>query len=145
MATLTCQIVRPDKLLYEGQAEHIVLISHTGELGVWPGHASEICSLGAGVMRLTQPVEEGGGVLYYVTSGGYAEIDNDLVVILADHAREINDIDVETVERTRNKAQAAHDALDAEDHRRLYYENKIAWCDLLLKHAPTGDKKQTGE
>jgi F-type H+-transporting ATPase subunit epsilon len=52
MATITCQFVRPDRLLYEGEVASMVLVTATGELGVWPGHAPEICALGNGVVRL---------------------------------------------------------------------------------------------
>ena len=68
-----------------------------------------------------------------VVSGGYAEIDHDQVIILADHARRTDDIDVETVRRTRDEAIETLDACEEGDHRRAYYENKINWCNLLLK------------
>lgn len=139
MANLTCQFVRPDRLLYEGPAASVVLVTHTGELGVWPGHAPEICALGDGIVRLTRPAEEGGDVRKVVISGGYAEIANDTVLVIADHARDINDIEPEVVRQTRQQAVDSRDRLPKDDHRRAYYENKIAWCDLLLKHAPTGE------
>ena len=60
MATLTCRVVRPDQLMYEGDVTSVVLISRTGEIGVMPRHASEICALGQGVMRMKLPEEDGG-------------------------------------------------------------------------------------
>ena len=74
MAELTCQIVRPDRLLLEGPIAHVVLVSYTGEVGVWPGHASEILALGDGVMRITRRKEDGGDLRRVVISGGYAEL-----------------------------------------------------------------------
>ena len=50
MAELTCQFVRPDKLLYEGTVKSLILASSDGEYGVWPGHAPEIIALGDGVV-----------------------------------------------------------------------------------------------
>ena len=50
--TITCQIVRPDRLLYEGQVESLVLVARTGEIGVWPGHASEIVALGLSLIHI---------------------------------------------------------------------------------------------
>ena len=136
MAYLTCKLVRPDRLLFEGPVASMVLVTYTGELGVWPGHASEICTLGDGVVRMTRRAEDGGDVRKVIISGGYAEIADDTVVIIADHARDINDIEPEKVRETRQKAADSRDALPENDHRRAYYENKMAWCDLLLKHAP---------
>lgn len=136
MAYLTCKLVRPDRLLFEGPVASMVLVTYTGELGVWPGHASEICALGDGVVRMTRRAEDGGDVRKVIISGGYAEIADDTVVIIADHARDINDIEPEKVRETRQKASDSRDALPENDHRRAYYKNKMAWCDLLLKHAP---------
>ncbi|MDY2788444.1 MAG: ATP synthase F1 subunit epsilon [Atopobium sp.] len=137
MAYLTCKFVRPDKQLYEGNIASLVLATYTGELGVWPGHAAEICALGDGIVRLTTLPEDGGDIKKVIVSGGYAEIADDTVVIIADHARDINDIDVTQVNETRQKALDARNALPENDHRRAYYENKIHWCDLLLQHGQT--------
>ncbi|WP_248921556.1 ATP synthase F1 subunit epsilon [Olsenella intestinalis] len=135
MAELTCQFVRPDRLLYEGPVSSLILVSHSGELGVWPGHAAEICSLGDGIVRLHQTPEDGGGEKHVIISGGYAEINPEGVIILADHARDVDDIDPDTVRRTRQKAFDLRDQLEEGDHRRAYYDNKIKWCNLLLKQA----------
>ncbi len=135
MAELTCQFVRPDRLLYEGPVSSLILVTHSGELGVWPGHAAEICSLGDGIVRLHQTPENGGGEKHVIISGGYAEINPEGVIILADHARDVDDIDPDTVRRTRQKAFDLRDQLEEGDHRRAYYDNKIKWCNLLLKQA----------
>ena len=50
MAYLTCKFVRPDKQLFEGKCASMTLVTYSGELGVLPGHASEICALGDGVV-----------------------------------------------------------------------------------------------
>ena len=135
MATLTCRIVRPDKLMYEGEIASIVLIAKTGELGVYPGHASEICALGDGVMRITHTQEKGGDLRGIIVSGGYAEIANDTVVVIADHARAVDDIDPERVKEVYDEAKEQRDALKEGDHARVFYQNKMDWCDLLLKNA----------
>ena len=132
---LNVQFVRPDKLLYEGPVASLVLMARSGELGIWPGHASEICALGDGVVRLNRREVDGGGTVCVIVAGGYAEVDDDNVIILADHARRSDDIEPEVVRETLLAAQEARDALDEGDHRRAYYENKMAWCNLLLSHA----------
>ena len=136
MATITCQFVRPDRMLYEGEVASLVLVTPTGELGVWPGHAPEICALGNGVVRLHTLPEQGGQTVKVIISGGYVEITPKQVIILADHARRADDIEPDVVNETRDKAVASRDALPEDDSRRAYYDNKIAWCDLLLQHAP---------
>ena len=133
MAELNCQFVRPDRLLYGGPVDHLILVTYAGELGVWPGHASEIVALGDGVVRITRRPQDGGDEYDVVVSGGYAEIDQDGVIILADHARRVDDIDPDQVRETRDEALELLDGVEEGDHRRAYYENKVRWCNLLLK------------
>ena len=135
MATLTCKFVRPDRLLYEGEVAHVVLVAHTGELGVWPLHAPEICALGKGVVRLALPEEQGGDIIRVLIHGGYAEITPTSVIILADHARRTDDIEPDVVRETIAHAESELKELAAGDHRRAYWENKIEWCELLLQEA----------
>ena len=73
-----------------------------------------------------------------VGSGGYAEIDHDQVIILADHARRTDDIDADVVRQTRDEAIKSLEACEDCNHRRAYYENKINWCNLLLKQVIEG-------
>ena len=138
MAALNCQFVRPDRLLFDGPVANLVLVTYAGELGVWPGHAPEIVALGDGVVRMRRLPADGGGEYDVVVSGGYAEIDNDGVIILADHARRTDDIEPDVVRRTRDEAIEALDEIGEGDHRAAYYEKKIRWCNLLLKHATGG-------
>ena len=138
MAELNCQIVRPDRSLYEGAVANIILVTYAGELGVWPGHAPEVVALGDGVVRIRRTPEDGGGEFDVVVSGGYAEVDRDGVIILADHARRTDDINPEVVHRTRDKAIDALDELEPGDYRAAYYEKKVRWCNLLLKYATGG-------
>jgi F-type H+-transporting ATPase subunit epsilon len=134
--TLKYQIVRPDKLLHEGEATYVNLITRSGELGVYPRHACEICALGDGVMRIEHELDEEGFTQHrIVISGGYAEITGDMVIVLAAHARDVNDIYPDVVEATKQDALEQRDALPQGDSRRDYFDNKIAWCDLLLKES----------
>lgn len=135
MAELTCQFVRPDRQVFKGAVASLVLVTYAGELGVWPGHAAEIVALGDGVVRITRTPADGGGEYDVVVSGGYAEIENDEVIILADHARRVDDIDPDVVRRTRDEAIDLLESIEEGDHRRAYYDSKIRWCNLLLKQA----------
>ena len=148
MAYITCQFVRPDRLLYEGKVASVILVTPSGELGIWPLHSPEIVSLGDGIVRAIALGSTDGlkrnllatntGPVNVIVSGGYAEVENDLVIILADHARRSDDIEPEVVRATRAEAVANRESLDPDDHRRAYYDNKVRWCDLLLRHAEEG-------
>lgn len=132
MGKIFCQFVRPDRLVYEGEVDHLILQTASGELGIWPMHAPLICALGDGEVRLQLPEEAGGNVLRVLIMGGYAEVKNDTVIILADHARREDEIDSEATKASRAEAVAMRDQFAQGDSRRAYYENMIRWCDLQL-------------
>lgn len=136
MAELKVQLIRPDRLLYEGPVASVILATHAGELGVWPGRSPLICALGDGAVRLNLLERDGGGTERVIVSGGYAEVENDTVTILADYARLIDDIDRVKTEKLISEAKTKLADIDADDSRRAYWENKVSWLSLLLRYAP---------
>lgn len=135
MAELTVQFVRPDRLMYEGPVASVILATYTGEMGVWPGHSPIICALGDGVVRLNLRDEDGGGIVRVIVSGGYAEVENDTVIILADHARRTDDIDIAQTEQLLEDAKTTLAGLAEEDNRQAYWKQKVKWFTMLLKYA----------
>lgn len=133
MHSIGYRIVRPDKLLHEGDATSLTLVARTGEIGVLPGHAKEICALGKGICRIEHESDEEGSTLTCIAIfGGYAEITEDEVIVLADHARDVNDIYPDVVNQTKRDAETELNKLPKQDSRRAYFEQKMQWCDLLL-------------
>lgn len=130
-----CQFVRPDRLMFEGDVDHLILVTESGELGIWPKHAPLIAALGNGVVRMHLPEGASDKEIDVIVSHGYAEVRDDTVIVLANHARRTDDIEPEVVKETKATAEAKRDAIPEGDHRRAFYDDKIAWCDLLLAHA----------
>ena len=138
MATLTLRIVRPDRLVWEGEVDHVILTTPAGELGVWPLHAPLICALGNGVFRVFRTKDDKDPARVII-SGGYAEVMPNEVIILADHARRSDDVRRDSIDRTLAKAEAQLANLAPDDHRRLYWNEKIAWQNMLLQYGEFKD------
>jgi F-type H+-transporting ATPase subunit epsilon len=69
---------------------------------VLPGHAPFLTTLGIGLVTYKIGREEH----HVVVSGGFAEVRNDKVIILADTAERPSEIDVERAERARQRAES---------------------------------------
>ena len=138
MDTIKLRIVRPDRLVWMGEVHHLILTTKTGELGVWPMHAPEICALGDGLMRVYDG-ERGDQEQRIIISGGYAEIGMHEVIILANHARISYDVKRDSVDRTVARANRMLEALGPNDHNRAYWQEKIAWCNLLYQYGEFND------
>jgi F-type H+-transporting ATPase subunit epsilon len=93
--TFLLQLVTPTGIAYEGDVEEVTAWNPIGQFGVLPNHINFITSLVPGVVEIKLP---GGAMLYYVVSGGLAEVKDGKMTILADSAEEPGAIDVTAVE-----------------------------------------------
>lgn len=124
------RIVCPEHNAYEGEAVFVALPTTDGELGVAPLHASEICSVASGYVRLCD--ERMGEVSHtFAVDGGYAEITGDEVVILTERAKDMASVSPDEVRERLRGFEEQLGNLSADDARRAYLYNEIAWCKLL--------------
>jgi F-type H+-transporting ATPase subunit epsilon len=99
---LTLELATPTRLVVSVEADEVVVPGSLGYFGVLPGHAPLLATLGIGEVTYRIGREE-----YHVaTSGGFAEVRNDKVIILADVAETPGDIDRGRAERARDRAEA---------------------------------------
>ena len=124
------RIVCPEHYAYEGEAAFVALPTSDGEVGVAPRHASEICSVEAGYVRVCD--EHMGSVTHmFAVDGGYAEITDSEVVVLAERAQDMAAVSKDEVEERLRGFEEQLGNLSADDARRAYLYNEIAWCKLL--------------
>jgi len=100
--TLHCDIVSAEAQIYSGLVELLVATGVEGELGVCYGHAALLTRLIPGPIRI---VEQGGAEQIYYASGGFVEVQGDVVTVLADTAVRADDIDEAAAELARKDAE----------------------------------------
>jgi F-type H+-transporting ATPase subunit epsilon len=99
---LTLELATPTRLVVTAEVDEVVAPGSLGYFGVLPGHAPLLATLGTGEVTYRIGREE-----YHVAvSGGFAEVRNDKVIILADIAETPADIDRARAERARDRAEA---------------------------------------
>lgn len=98
--SLNVKVIAPDNTVWDAPAAEVVLPSTTGQVGILPAHAPLLTALDAGVMR----VREGSEWTAIALMGGFAEIENDEVVVLVNGAERGSDID--RTEAAANFAEA---------------------------------------
>lgn len=99
--TIKCEIVSQDRMVYEGDVDIVVLPGAAGEMGILPHHAPLLTTLKFGVIKIRQQ----GNEQVFTVAGGVAEIQPDIVTVLADAAENIEEIDVTRAEQARQRAQ----------------------------------------
>ena len=98
---IRCEIVSQDRMVFEGDVDIVVLPGAAGEMGVLPHHAPLLTTLNLGVVKVRIKGEEE----IFTVAGGVAEIQPDIVTVLADAAENIMEIDQERAEAARKRAE----------------------------------------
>ncbi|HET9451851.1 MAG TPA: F0F1 ATP synthase subunit epsilon [Aggregicoccus sp.] len=113
MAKLTVEIVTPEKRVLSVQADEAVVPGAQGLFGVRPGHTPFLSLMEPGVLTL---VEAGRRDSYFV-AGGFVEVGDDHVRVLADGAEHVSGIDVDAARRRVTDAQERLKGLKSDDAR----------------------------
>lgn len=96
------RIITPEKTVLEADdVEHVVLPAENGELGVLADHIPMVCTMQIGHIRVDLP----GSSVDLATSGGFAEVLEDRITVLADTAERACEIDVDRAEAARERAE----------------------------------------
>ena len=98
---IRCEIVSQDRVVYQGDADIIILPGTGGEMGILPHHAPVLTTLKFGVVK----VRAGGKEQVFAVSGGVAEVQPDLVTVLADAAENVEEIDIKRAEFAKKRAE----------------------------------------
>ena len=109
MATLHFELVAPERVLFSGEVEAVMLPGTEGDMTVLPGHAPVMAMLKTGFVQITDHKNEGRRVLI---RGGFAEINQDGVSVLAESATPVEEVTPETIAREIEALQLRRDASD---------------------------------
>jgi F-type H+-transporting ATPase subunit epsilon len=89
MATFQFDLVSPEKLLFSGKVEQVDVPGSEGDFGVLAGHAPLVSLLRPGILTIKGEQGEQQVVIH----GGFAEVSDKGLTVLADVATGIADID----------------------------------------------------
>lgn len=109
-ARLHVKVVSPERVVLEADADGVSLPGALGQLGVLPGHAALITALRTGVLE----IRSAGSVRRVAVFGGFAEVGEDAVTVLADGAALAEEIDQAAALAERTAAQEALGTTTAE-------------------------------
>ncbi len=101
--TLHLEVATPERLLVDEQVNQTELPGKNGYLGILPGHAALLSALGAGVLTY----EGGGGAHVLAIAGGFVEVFDNNVRVLAEHAEFAQDVQTDQARQELEKAKEA--------------------------------------
>jgi F-type H+-transporting ATPase subunit epsilon len=98
---LHLEIVTSERTVFDGSVDMVTVPGGGGEMGILPNHAPVLSTLKAGELR----VKIGTEVQTFAIGGGFVDIHNNRVIILADSAERGEEIDTARAEAARLRAQ----------------------------------------
>lgn len=131
---LKFKITTPEKTVYEDEIDQLTVMTAAGEITVLPNHIPLVSLLYPGEMR----IKKGGEMIPMAVTGGFLEVrPGSELVILADAAERVEEIDEVLVEQAKEKAVAAlrekFTAADFEDAA-LALEREVARLRVIRKY-----------
>jgi len=120
----TLSILTPEKrLLTDQEIEEVVVPGNRGQLDILPGHAPLITTLQAGTLRYRLKGESTSTSL--AVSWGYAEVNPNGVVVLAETAETAEEIDRHRAEEALKKSANFLAQMTADPIETTKYQRKI--------------------
>jgi len=109
------EVVTPQRTLFSGEAEMVVCRTADGDIAFLANHMPFIGALEPGLVRLV--LADGADEVRMAVHGGFVEVSDNQVTMLADVAELAGDIDVARAQRAREEAErrvAAGEGAEAE-------------------------------
>ena len=100
---IQCDIVTQERTVYSEQVDYVSLPGTEGIMGILPNHAPLLTALAFGEVMTRKDGDE----QYFAIGGGFAEVQPDHVIILADSAEQADEIDFERAQKARARAEEA--------------------------------------
>ena len=126
--TFHLELATPERLLVNEDCRSAEIPAENGYIGVLPDHAPLFAQLGVGALGY---VTESGRNFVVAVRGGFIEVRDNHVRLLADEARAAAEIDAGAAERDAQHAreQIVHPPADADfDALLLQYRRAEAWA-----------------
>jgi len=102
VATIRLQVVTPERVVLEDDADIVIARGAEGDLGILHGHEPLITPLDIGELMYRKDGTEN----VVAVSGGFLEVRPDKVIVLADVAERSEDIDEQRAQASRDRAEA---------------------------------------
>ena len=106
---LSIEILTPNRMLLQDEADELNLPAAEGYLGILPGHVALLANLGLGEIMLRKD----GQPRFLTVFRGYMEVNNDRVTVLAEVAEDMVEVDAQRASAARDRALERLNSRDA--------------------------------
>ncbi len=132
MAKLSLKIVTPDRIMFDGEADMVIMRTKSGDVGIMHGHQPMVTVLDYGVLKIIGSEEEEKRAAVF---GGFAEINSEGMSVITDTAEWEDEIDVQRAKASMERAEERLKHIDADiDFMRAELSLKRAITRINIKN-----------
>ncbi len=102
MSKLSLKLVTPERVVFEDEVDSVTAMTEAGEITLLPGHVPIVSTLKPGEMRLKKGKDE---ELLAVSTGFLEVRPGNQVVILADTAERVEELELEQIAQAKEAAK----------------------------------------
>jgi F-type H+-transporting ATPase subunit epsilon len=128
---ITLRIVTPSRLVLDEEVDEVTAPGELGEFGVLPNHIAFLTTLVPGELSFKQ----GATKTTLAITGGYAEVLDNVMTVLASSAEFPDEIDIPRSQRAREQAERTLGRTDADDAERQAAEEALRRASVRLQVA----------
>ena len=111
--------VSPEDSIVSSEVEMVLIPGIEGDAGILPNHSPFMTTLRQGIVEVTF---EEGNVKRYLVEGGFADINQDKMTILAENSLNLSDSDKNTL---KTEIDIINDRItSAEDHEKILLDER---------------------
>ncbi len=122
------ELVAPEALVFSAAADMVVVPGTEGDFGVLPGHAPLISLVRPGVIDVH---DEGGVTIRIFVAGGFAEVTEARLTVLAEEASPVDALDQSAIEARLERAEKEAGAAETEEEKAAA-EKEIGLAQAML-------------
>ena len=122
---LQLSIVTPERLVLTEEVDQVNVPGVEGDLGILYDHAPILTTMRPGRFSYELSGEKGREAIHMIVSGGYLEVTDNRVIVLAEAVEFLDEIDKERAKASLMKAEEALSNTDLSDDEFIETQNRL--------------------
>lgn len=127
---LLLEIITPEKIVFKDEVNEVVAPTADGEIAILPQHINLITRINPGELI----IKKGSSNQFIAITGGFLEVNNNKISILADYAVKAQDIEIARAQEAKKRAEKIMSEKATDNEQRIA-EGELMKAILELKIA----------
>lgn len=135
---LLLEIITPEKVIYKDEVQEVIAPTENGEIAILPNHINLLTKIIPGEMI----VKKGSEQQYLAITGGFLEVSNNKISVIAEYAVKAQDIEVARAMEAKKRAEKVMNEKSTDNEQRIAQAEMLKA--ILELNVATRHKKRYG-